>query len=526
MQGSRTRSWTVALVALASGFGLFTGMPAANAQPAKLDAALVLFAERPAAASKVYADRIIATPGLEKASGGGRLSVLIRLADGVDPEAARQSLKDAGAEVGATLGPVVTATIPISAIRAIAGLDSVLLMELSKPPVYRLNFSVPSTGATALRSGTAPAWTGLTGKGVIIGILDDGLDFRHRDFRKPDGTTRLLGLYDAAALGECTPEMINAAINGATTGACEAMSTGGHGTHVGGIAAGNGSATGSAQAAYRFVGMAPEADILASQQDALAGIAWMKQKAQAASKPLVINMSFGSYYGARDGTSALEQALSAAGGPGVILVAAAGNEATANIRGEGLISGGGQVTFDLEVPAGRLDAIEAWYPGTDAYSLALKGPTCAATAAVPATQATADLETACGRIFISNAGPFATNDDRQVTINLTDGSAGNAELARGTWQLTFTGTQVAKPNTPVSIVTGNVGGKITIRNINGQPFSRPSTQILTDTSSAKRVIAVASYIDSNHRFSTSTAEIQKMVAQGWSNEGAVFCSPQ
>ena len=47
------------------------------------------------------------------------------------------------------------------------------------------------------------AWTGATGAGVIVGVVDDGLDFRHPDFLNADGTTRLLSLWDmrAAARG-------------------------------------------------------------------------------------------------------------------------------------------------------------------------------------------------------------------------------------------------------------------------------------------------------------------------------------
>ena len=86
---------------------------------------------------------------------------------------------------------------------------------------------MPATRADTLRAGIPAQWTGGTGKGVIVGIVDTGVDFRHRDFRKADGTTRILGLWDqrdtgAAGTpppgytygGECTSAMINAAIGG------------------------------------------------------------------------------------------------------------------------------------------------------------------------------------------------------------------------------------------------------------------------------------------------------------------------
>ena len=101
----------------------------------------------------------------------------------------------------------------------------------------------------------------------------------------------------------------------------------------------------------------------------------MKAKAAALGKPLVVNMSFGSYFGARDGTSNYEQGLNNLSGPGVILVGAAGNEANGPIRATGTIAQGGSVTVGFNVPGtvtgGRL---EIWYPGTNAYGVSVAGP--------------------------------------------------------------------------------------------------------------------------------------------------------
>ncbi|MBK7470171.1 MAG: hypothetical protein IPI73_05580 [Betaproteobacteria bacterium] len=153
--------------------------------------------------------------------------MLIRIAAGADEGITMAALRLAGANVHSRLGPIATAEVPIRAVGALAALESVVSMELARPLVSRLNISVPSTGAGTLRSGAAPNWSGLTGKGVIVGVVDDGIDFRHRDFRNLDGTTRLLALWDQrdagtsgqppagqAYGGECTVGMLNAAIAG------------------------------------------------------------------------------------------------------------------------------------------------------------------------------------------------------------------------------------------------------------------------------------------------------------------------
>ena len=102
----------------------------------------------------------------------------------------------------------------------------------------------------------------LTGKGVLIAIIDSGIDIFHPDFRKEDGTTRIMGLWDQTGgnqrEGEApegyfggtyyNEERINHAIQisqekGITAGreAVKSRDLSGHGTHVAGIAAGNGS---------------------------------------------------------------------------------------------------------------------------------------------------------------------------------------------------------------------------------------------------------------------------------------------
>ena len=285
--------------------------------------------------------------------------------------------------------------------------------------------------------------------------------------------------------------MINAAIAG-DPAACTQRDTDGHGTHVAGIAAGNGQATGNGQLGYRMIGMAPSADLLIANGNGnarvLDAIAWMKAKAAALGRPLVINMSFGSYFGARDGTSNYEQAMSNLAGPGVILVGAAGNEATAPIRAFGTITQGASVVVGFNIPSESKSAeLEIWYPGTNEYGVNVAGPACAATVTVNPGENPGTVATPCGAVEFASTGPQPNNDDRQIKVTI--GSTANAPLVTGAWKITLVGTVVAGGSHAFSIINGEdvTGPTFT------DHFAPVTTEILTDVSSARRVIAVASY---------------------------------
>ena len=460
----------------------------------------------------------MAKAGIEKAGDG--TYKLVRLREKVDvvkilvrfgDSKTLDAIRSAGGTVNSVLGDIASVSIPASSLGVLASIDDMQYMESEKFVPQRLNASVPATRATQIRTGTSPDLGGATGAGVIVGIVDDGLDFRHLTFRNTDGTTRLLGLWDQRAEGaagsppagfnyggECTVQMINDAING--RGGCTQPSTGNHGTHVGGIAAGNGQQTGNGQPAYRFVGMAPKADILSSNSIAgglgssnsvVDGIVWMKAKAAALGKPLVVNLSLGSYFGARDGTSNYERALSNAGAAGVVVTSAAGNEGSDKIVATPLISAGQTktVTFNWASSITKDQGIEIWYPGFNQYAVKVSGPDgCAMPDFVPAgTNRTFTLP--CGVIEVNSTGPQASNDDRQILISFNR-STSNPSGFQGAWTYEVRGDVVATPNTPVTMICGEDSGGLLFTSDTPAGFT---LGILTDTSTPTRTISVASY---------------------------------
>jgi subtilisin family serine protease len=165
-----------------------------------------------------------------------------------------------------------------------------------------------------------------TGRGVLVGIVDTGIDTRHPAFNK-GGKTRIVDYLDQ----ETSVRHDAGAINRGR--AVASPDVDGHGTHVAGIAAGNGA--GSPNAVYR--GVAPEADLAIvkttfDSDDVVAGVAHVFDVATRRKQACVVNLSLGGHFGGHDGTSVMERTLDQLAGPGRLVVVSAGNEGSEQIH--------------------------------------------------------------------------------------------------------------------------------------------------------------------------------------------------
>ncbi len=197
--------------------------------------------------------------------------------------------------------------------------------------------------------------TQTSGQGVVVGIVDTGVELTHGDLRNADGSTRVAWLLDVSrrAAGKqpdleasygCTVSPgcavyssadLNALLNNDVAGD-EPGDPFGHGTHVASLAAGNG----LSDKTPRYIGVAPEATYVVARvaqsdggildADVLRAVKFVFDRAEELGMPAVVNLSLGSDFGAHDGSSGLEQGLSSMVGaafPGRAIVVAAGNSA-------------------------------------------------------------------------------------------------------------------------------------------------------------------------------------------------------
>ena len=185
-----------------------------------------------------------------------------------------------------------------------------------------------------VKMGVSPLPQGYDGTGVLFGLIDSGIDFSHPDFKDSLGKTRILYIWDQNVNGPASPlpfgygqQWDSASID---AGICTHtdLTYWGHGTHVAGIAAGNGRSTGTHQ------GCAPKAKIIAvainfnSSAPVIAdAVQYLVSRANALNMPIAINASLGDYYGSHDATDLESQMIInlIANKPGKIMCAAAGN---------------------------------------------------------------------------------------------------------------------------------------------------------------------------------------------------------
>lgn len=268
-------------------------------------------------------------------------------------------------------------TAPEALVERVVELEQIEYIE--KPKRYFYEAEMPTDNSCIAQVSLRDPF--LTGAGILIAVLDSGIDYRMPEFRKADGSTRIRYLWDqtlqpdmpdqggeaSAGTGRRPPEgygigvefdadQINQALALADReqfALLPSTDASGHGTAVAGIAAGNSPA---------YHGAAPEADLLIVKlgvpdaasfprtTEIMRGVTYAIRKGIALQMPVVINLSFGNTYGAHDGSSLIERFLDNAAEIGrTVICVGSGNEG--NSRGH--LSGSLLQERNIVYPTGR-----------------------------------------------------------------------------------------------------------------------------------------------------------------------------
>ncbi len=301
-------------------------------------------------------------------------------------------------------------TLPESLIESFAELPEVEYIEKPK----RLYFSLLAGKQASCIPEVTVRDPFLSGRGVLMAVLDSGIDYQSPEFQERGGKTRIRYLWDQTlnpkevdALisndnGEFmqslppegfaqgvlfSKERIDAALqNEDPLRIVPSVDASGHGTAVATIAAGSGNFMDG-----RFQGVAPEAELLVVKMgssrpnsfpkttELMRGLTFAVRTALQLSMPLVINLSFGNTYGVHDGTSLVERFLDniAEIGRGVICVGS-GNEGAAGGHAAGTFNRDAQGNIPrTELAVGEYQtsfSVQLWKEYTDTFRITLQSP--------------------------------------------------------------------------------------------------------------------------------------------------------
>lgn len=239
----------------------------------------------------------------------------------------------------------------------------------------------------------------LFGRGVLVAVIDSGIDYAHPDFRNEDGTTRIIDLWDQTIAGNppegysigtlYTAEEINEALQAPSVSErlsiVPSTDLSGHGTHVAGICAGNGRAS---NGLYR--GVASLSNLLIVKlgnaignsfprtTQLMQGIDYAVKRAIELNMPLAINISFGNNYGSHDGNSLLENYISDIANRWKLnIVIGTGNEGSAGKHTGGILNRNTLATEVVEIAVGNYETtfnVQLWKNFADRFDIVLVSP--------------------------------------------------------------------------------------------------------------------------------------------------------
>ena len=305
---------------------------------------------------------------------------------------------------------------------------------------------------------------GLTGRGVVVGIVDTGVDYTLPCFAFPDGRTRMIGLWDQTVDGPRRAglnfgssygrsEIDRALASPDPRAVVPSFDEDGHGTFLASVAAGSRAAglpVGAAPEAYiaavtlrrarpfyidRYL-LSPDEPALFESTDCLLGIRYILDVARENGLPAVICLGLGSSFCAHDGNTLFEDYISfVSERAGYAFVTAAGNEANTRRHTRGRVAPDGSDAVEIRVAyEGSSFTVAAFTAAFDSLSVAVSSPT---GVVLPRTPLRGAMDLTRSSPF--EGGAVRLRFDRGANNNIV---VGIANAAAGIWEITLFGDSV------------------------------------------------------------------------------------
>lgn len=410
----------------------------------------------------------------------------------------------------------------------------------------------------------------LSGEGVLLGIADSGIDYRHPAFQKADGSTRIAAVWDQSLMPdtaagwrspegfaggvEFSQEQIDAALRPESI-SLPIRDVSGHGTAVAGIAA----------------GAAPESELLIVRlgqpreggfprtSELMRAVTYLVKKAASLGRPIAINLSFGNTYGSHDGTSLLERFLDNASEVGrSVICVGSGNEGAAmgHVSGSlsvdgsfderngtdslsgtaaGGVSGrrtaGGRMESSaalVELQVGNYQSafsVQIWKNYADIFKITLRssgGREHSFSTEVTGEEGMRRISLEETEVLLYVGEPTPYSAQQEIYLDFLPSAAernDNSYVNRGVWSFVLE---------PVRIVTGDYSFYLPSQTAVGTEtrFYRPTPDVtLTIPSTASKVITVGAYDVTYNAYADFSGRGYAFTARAGERLGSSQCKP-
>lgn len=392
--------------------------------------------------------------------------------------------------------------IPEYLIDRLSDYEEIEFIEKPKRLFYEVN---EGRRASCINPLQTPAFH-LFGDGVLVAIIDSGIDYSHPDFINEDGASRIAVLWDQTIPGNppegysigtlYTREQINEALRIPMPQRMELVQStdlSGHGTHVAGIAAGNGRAS---NGLYRGVASRSElvvvklgisvGDSFPRTTQLMLGINFVIQYAISVNKPIAINISFGNNYGSHTGSSLLERFINdSANVWRSAIVIGTGNEGASGNHAQGTLTMGDIKVIQIAVSEFEFSLnFQIWKNYYDHFDISIIAPNGTRVGPIPQILGTQQFPIGQTQIFIYYGEPTPFNQQQEIYIELIPTGR---YISSGVWQIELVPRRIVTGDYDVWLPAGGVKNPAT-------RFLLPSEfTTLTIPSTAERVISVGAY---------------------------------
>lgn len=295
----------------------------------------------------------------------------------------------------------------------------------------------------------------LSGAGVIFALIDSGVDIYHPDFRKEDGSSRILALWDQTIWGNppegyhrgsvYTREELNEILrqNNREGAEIPGRDLSGHGTAVLGIGAGNGRGSSG-----RYRGVAYEADIIVVKlgnpesgdfprtTQVMEAVDYCVRTAADLGQPMSLNLSFGNNYGSHDGRSLLEIYLDVAAQIGKVTISVGmGNEGISGAHASLVLQQGREEIIEFAVGEFQFSTnLQIWKSYSDTIDMILEAPSGARTGIIGRGNGTLRFSLDGTQILVYEGEPSPYGVQQEIYLDLLPEET---YVTSGIWRLIF-----------------------------------------------------------------------------------------